>query len=659
MVTQGSGNDVQVLSTRGPSGWSSQVIEPPHAESVSTNLGQTEEYRFFSADLSRGVTFPLGAGLLALSPWATEATPYLRTDYLNGNVSEHCESSYQSASSCFVPLVSGCPAEPGACAPTVKEHADVPPGTVFGEESYGHCAHAECGPEFVDGTPDLSHVILYDRSRVQLTPTPGSGFYEWSDGQLQSLPGVPAGESPEGFIAKTELGRPHAISVNGQRVVLGCSTGICLRDTNLPSSGDPRAQTNLEVGAGIFQAASADDSRIFFTNGDLYEYDLEKPEGERVSDLTVDPYPPEAAGVGTVLGASEDGSYVYFTAAGRLTPDAVPGSHVYLRHDGVTTLVAPVGASVESAEVSPDGRWLAFMSAENLTGYNTRDASSGQPDQEVYLYGADTGRLVCASCDPTGARPTGFIYTVGGKTKSRGEFVDAPYEFSYGSSWIASNVPGWHKLYPAHYQPRYVSDGGRVFFNSLTPLVPQATNGVENVYEYEPSGFQDTEGHQQCTPASSTFSERSKGCVSLISSGTSAEDSVFLDSSESGSNVFFLTTSKLASQDYDTAYDVYDAHECTSISACPPAPAAEPPPCVTEASCKLSPTPQPSIFGASGSATFSGPGNPTPPAPAVVKPKAKVVKCKKGLVKNKQGKCTKRPKKRNKHKAKKSAKGRA
>jgi len=38
-------------------------------------------------------------------------------------------------------------------------------------------------------------------------------------------------------------------------------------------------------------------------------------------------------------------------------------------------------------------------------------------------------------------------------------------------------------------------------------------------------------------------------------------------------------------------------------------PAGHPPPCVTEASCKAAPTPQPSIFGLPASATFSGAGN--------------------------------------------------
>jgi hypothetical protein len=64
----------------------------------------------------------------------------------------------------------------------------------------------------------------------------------------------------------------------------------------------------------------------------------------------------------------------------------------------------------------------------------------------------------------------------------------------------------------------------------------------------------------------------------------------------------------------DTARDIYDAHVCSASSPCISFSEVQSPPCTTEASCKASPTPQPSIFGAPASATFQGPGN-LPPAP--------------------------------------------
>ena len=660
----GYANEVQVLSTRGPGGWSSQSLDVPHAEAAGPDIFVHQDYRLFSSDLSLGVVDPWG-NFTALSPQASESTPYLRTDYLNGNVAERCESSYLSSSSCFRPLVSGCPAAPAACAPSVEEHADVPRGSEFGEERGGRCVVTQyCGPNFVDASPDLSHVVL--RSPAQLTSTSGgSGYYEWSDGQLQSLPMplVTGGGNRE----ELAMGL-HAISVNGQRVVLQSNEEVnrhlYLRDTNLPSSNDPNAQTNIEIGVGIFDTASADDSRVFFSgylsgylSGDLFEYDLNAEVGHRLTDLT------EGAGVSQVLGASEDGSYVYFTSPGVLTPSAHSTScsrfgreqeaatcNLYMRHDGVT-LIAPSGTIAHEAQVSPDGHWLAFMSDKDLTGYNTRDAVSGLLDEEVYLYDVDAGRLVCASCDPTGARPVALTQ------RFEEEYMGLADTFYEREGGVSAGVPQWHNFGPVEYQARYLSDSGRLFFDSFSALVPQDINGTEDVYEYEPTGLQNQEGKQECTPSSATFSERSDGCISLISSGTSAQPSAFLDASENGSDVFFATTSKLALQDYDSAPDVYDAHECTSVSPCPPAPVAEPPPCVTEASCKPAPTPQPSIFGASGSATFSGPGNIVPTggglSPAA-KPKAKLVKCKKGSVKKKD-RCVKTKKSMKSRKAKRAS----
>src|SRR6202034_1610865 len=90
----------------------------------------------------------------------------------------------------------------------------------------------------------------------------------------------------------------------------------------------------------------------------------------------------------------------------------------------------------------------------------------------------------------------------------------------------------------------------------------------------------------------------------------------FMDASETGGDVFFLTESRLAPQDYDTSIDVYDAHECTASAPCAPLSPLTPPPCTTGDACKSAPTPQPTLFGAPSSETFSGAGNVVQSAPA-------------------------------------------
>ena len=103
-----------------------------------------------------------------------------------------------------------------------------------------------------------------------------------------------------------------------------------------------------------------------------------------------------------------------------------------------------------------DGSWLAFSSESSLTGYDNRDAKSGLPDSEVYLYNAVSGKLVCASCNPSNARPVGS--------------AEVPLSTQIGGS-------------------RSLFDSGRLFFNSAGGLVPQDSNGNWDVYEYEPVGW--------------------------------------------------------------------------------------------------------------------------------------------------------------------------
>jgi hypothetical protein len=266
------------------------------------------------------------------------------------------------------------------------------------------------------------------------------------------------------------------------------------------------------------------------------------------------------------------------------------------------------------------------MSQLPLTGYDNRDAVTGNPDEEVFLYHAPTGTLVCASCNPTGARPVGVEYAKIDTTASGGlAGGDAVWKQEQG---IAANIPSWtagalHEE-RERYQSRFLSNTGRLYFNSHDALVPQDVNRTEDVYQYEPPGQGD------CSTASSTFSPHSRGCVGLISSGTDAGESAFLDASESGGDVFFLTSAHLSPQDVDSSLDIYDAHECTTSSPCLPQPAASPPPCTTGEACKPAPTPQPGIFGSPASSTFSGPGNP-PPAPTSVKPLTNTQKLAKAL----------------------------
>jgi hypothetical protein len=264
------------------------------------------------------------------------------------------------------------------------------------------------------------------------------------------------------------------------------------------------------------------------------------------------------------------------------------------------------------------------MSQRPLTGYDNRDAVSGKRDEEVFLYDAAAnggqGKLTCASCNPTGARPHGVEYShieteAGGLAGGEKVWPE--------DTWLAANIPAWtpFNLVSAVYQSRYLSDSGRLFFNSSDALVPQDTNATGDVYQYELPAGAGTPPNDTCTTESPTYSPVSQGCVELISSGTSNEESAFLDASESGNDVFFLTSAELSHRDLDSAVDVYDARVGGGEAEAIKPPACEGDACQSPVSPPSDPTP--------GSLTFQGPGNLiTPLAAPVKKTTKKTVKCK-------------------------------
>src|SRR6202046_1114132 len=83
----------------------------------------------------------------------------------------------------------------------------------------------------------------------------------------------------------------------------------------------------------VFQTMSSDGSKVFFLEGgELYEFDTAS---DTQTDLTVGGGKAGAQVQNAVLGASEDGSYLYFVARGVLASGATSGEdNLYVLHDG-------------------------------------------------------------------------------------------------------------------------------------------------------------------------------------------------------------------------------------------------------------------------------------------------------------------------------------
>lgn len=656
---QGNITTSPALSRRTGDGWRTGDMTLPESigelpEDHPASFSFRPEYAYFSTDLSSAIAEPYYFGTPPLSSEATEYTPYAR-DNLTG---------------AFAPLLTP---------------ADVVPGVHFGaegeeERKLGYRTQEELMLKVLAATPDLRHVVL--GSAMALTPGAlsesvteirhGWNLYEWAEGaglrlvnilpdrkQAVPTPGaggmVLAGQNRAESFPNGSVGR--AISDDGRWVAWTWGTpyqalwskswshidyhGLYVRDTV--------AGRTYRVGGkrALYQGMSSDGLRIFYIEeGSLYVFEpLVGTEGA-TTDLTGTLLGAGEAGPGVeedVVGTSEDGAYVYFVATGVLASGASSGENnlyvahhssggwsvehiVTLAHEDVPDWWSNAFANWPSrmrvtSRVSPNGRYLAFMSERSLTGYDNIDAISGKPDEEVYLYDVagqgGKGNVACVSCDPTGARPVGVYDHWGPHGTGELPLVDrvegGAWNGHQGRSpksleevgqphWLAGSLPSSYGYDLATHQPRFLSDSGRLFFNGADALVPQDSNGLEDVYEYEPPGV------GNCTSGSVTFQSGSGGCIDLVSSGTSSEESDFFDASENGNDAFFITTSKLVGADYDSGFDIYDAHVCSSSVPCVTE-AAVPPPCTSGDSCKPAPSPQPEIFGSAPSATFAGQGN--------------------------------------------------
>ncbi len=630
----------QALAIREAQGWRTQDIATPQNRGAGANFG-APEYQFFSPELSLALVEPYVAEP-SLAPGVSGKTVYLRDDQ---------------------PIAPG-PAQQRSYAEAVSNSEFWAPGFL-----------PLAGPSFLDATPDLANIVL-DLS----AGSSGAGLYEWSaGGGLRLVSELPGGGSPGANVALGYLHtRAGSISDDGSRVIWTASqtgTGhLYMRNlvTGTTVQLDAAQQGLTEpVGAARFQTASSDGSRTAFTDdeplvehasveparkiSDLYECEMVEPGGGKPScsleDLTIPVNAGEEGAVqGAVLGASEDGSRVFLVAQGVLATNENPAGeaarsgedNLYeLHRDGsawVRTFIAVLspqdspdwdeGANVsaentafQTARVSPNGEYLAFMSERSLTGYDNEDVSSKHPgerlDQEVYVYDTRTQGLTCVSCDPTGARPTGVL-----DQEHSGEGIGLLVDRreAWRGQWLAGNIPGWtsESATNALYQSRYLSNEGRLFFDSADPLVPGVAEedrtrsenvtgeaqavGVEKVYEYEPAGV------------GGCASSATGGCVALISSDTSSKESAFLEATPSGNDVFFLTAAQLAPQDTDDAFDIYDARVCTSGSPCLAEPAGSSASCASTEECHLASSPQQTVISISGSAAFSGPPNLSPPA---------------------------------------------
>ena len=627
----------QYLSKRGPEGWQTENISP-----FGFQLGVL--FPPFT-----GFTGDLGFGAFKVS------SPALTPECPEGFESLYLRNNTTGGVQCLTP------------------------------EAPSETATAGCSFSYAGSSEDGSRVFFASGNSYAGAPA-GKGFnlYEWSSEGLRLVSVLPTPPGPAPKSEFTSFGPAgencqtgqkilrHAISADGSRAFWTYRPSKESDPSQLFVRANHSETIQLDAlpakkagagpaGNGVFWAASADGSVVYFTDEgkltsnskaeagapDLYRYAF--GDAEPLTNVTKGS---EAGDVRGVVGSSEDGSALYFVAGAELGAAGEKNSagleakagepNLYLYREGKVSFIATLAKGLDqgvwesqpkgmSARVSPDGRHLAFLSveAEALAGYDSTIASGehcqydpiaekleGSPlCAQAFVFDADSGQLRCVSCNPGRTRPLG-----------------------------PTLLPGWTNPYEG---PRILADDGtRVFFESFDALLLGDESLKRDVYEFEMPGA------GSCASSDPNFDQRSGGCHFLISSGRSSDENYLVDASADGRDALFSTRSPLVGWDENENFDVYD-YRVGGGFAEPPTPEE---PCSGEA-CKPPASPAPST-PAPSTPSFTGPGNAKP-----AKPKPKKHKHKKGKGKGKQkknGKGKKGTQKKNakKHNAKKRSAGR-
>jgi Tol biopolymer transport system component len=609
----------EYVSQRSEAGWSTNSINPEQ-ESIGLSIYVSSEYQDLSDDLSKGVFFALSPVTSGSPDVEHVANLYARTDILTGGL-----GSYE--------LLSDCPACEGTPLPPRPVGLQAPMIAVAGASA------------------DFTHIVFESVSNL----TPGTKgistdipkLYEWHGGSLRLVGILPDGEPASGSSAGQGAGggmgtaadwTESTISTDGSRIVFTSEANWSERSNGKDLSGNLYMRDNgtetVQLNASertapdpqgqqpaTFWAATADDSKVYFTSKQLltddatgesqaaeniYQYDVNASEGKHLTLIAVDDEA-GSGGVGSegdaVVGVSGDGSYVYFIGKDPSVGGQRVGSYsshgLFVWHDGTVRYVAshedlayPFNgtywgedgrASDKNFRVTSDGTIAVFTSRDPGTaaqvGYNNVHGRGGichigkiegETCDEVYVYSYISDKIRCASCDSTGAMPVS----------------DAG--FSAILSFDAAYAYGGNGDQTQQYLSNAVSgDGKYVFFDTGDALVSGDINSHRDVYEYDTV----------------------TGEVRLISGGTCDCESSFADASPDGSNVFFTTPQQLVKRDGDTNNDLYDARVNGGIASQNVVPAL---PCEGD-DCQ-GPVGSAPAFSLPSSSTFAGSGN-MPPEP--------------------------------------------
>ncbi len=552
-IGSGVAGQTQYIASRGPDGWTAHSITPqPRPEEIQTFFGFTR-YQAFSDDLRSAVVWGYDF------PAATGGVPFRTNIYVEDTPSRALHPVTISQGGFPDPL------------PPLFE--------LINNFNWGVSADAR-HVAFVSRARYLSDLKQAQERGEQSAGAPN--LYQWDDGVL-SLAGIlPGGTIPPGGSDAPLANYRASMSEDGRRLLFSASAGgepqlyqrIDGEETAWVSEpeidpGDPDLPADYRPDpAGVsLKAATPDGRNVFFTTAsplliddtneasDLYRWtaSADPTSDNNLTRITENGFD------GEFIGMSDDGDRIYYLTL---------GSELFVWDHGVTHLISTsvefptaqdslaVNASPGLGRVTPDGRYLAFISNGAVKGIGaTGEQTSGQEKHyEMYFYELG-GALRCISC-PSGPAA-----------------ADASIVPSATAGVITYFLPG--------IRPRFLADDGRTFFSTAEALVPEDINGVADTYQYGPA----------------------TGSLTLLSTGKGADPATFTDASTSGDDVFLVTPQRFVPTDADRLVDLYDVRAGGGYAE--PLPAAPPLPCHGDP-CQGSATSTPLAVPPSSAAQGSG-----------------------------------------------------
>ncbi len=482
---------------------------------------------------------------------------------------------------------------------------------------------------YVDASKDLSHFVFSTQSGLYgeggLTAAPGSAYDNDTVHNtlrlVSKLPnGEPIGQEPGAKGGPEELIQFPAISSDGSHILMGTTTKPKCKQLDYPRTSYHTIcpivsqPTHLymrisdaityDVSAGRpvkYIGATLDGTKVYFTSNeqltgddtdestDLYMWSENGggPQLTRIStsntasagntdncvstwttNCDIETY--DDSTISTAIGnrgglgswtednvnpgytdnaiAAKSGDIYFYSPEQLVAGKGAPGKeNLYVHHAGSVRFVAALeddayclpaqfavprcsNGAAGRLQVTPDGRYAAFITTSNITAYDSHGYA------EMYRYDAEAEEVKCVSCRPDGSAPTGDVLGSEGG--------------------------------------RFITDDGRVFFDTTEPLDPRDTNSGPDVLREH---------------AGSDVYEFVEGRAQLITTGTGtgvpAQESRQVPGlygvSANGADVYFGTFDTLVGQDRNgEQMKFYDARTNGGFAFVPP-----PAPCAAADEC--------------------------------------------------------------------------